>query len=59
MVEFAVGDRVTVLKHRTKKFVDEPGTIIAFAGKELREYAVVATCGQQPLVRVEDLKREA
>jgi len=56
---FARGDRVVILRHRTKKFVDEPGTIVAFAGRELREYAVVAVAGQQVLVRIEDLESEA
>lgn len=55
---WAIGDRVVIKRHRTKKFIDEPGTIICFAGKDLREYAVVAAAGQQPLVRLEDLEAE-
>lgn len=55
--DLAVGDAVVIKNHRTKKFIHEPGTIIAFAGKDLREYAVVSAAGQQPLVRLEDLGR--
>lgn len=52
---FSVGDRVTVIKHTTKKYEGEEGTIQAFAGQD-SEYAVVLTCGAAPLVFVKNLE---
>lgn len=56
MVNFQRGDKVRVLRHKTRKYVGQEGVIQAFCGSEERPGAVVQVNGEAPIVALEDLK---